>query len=58
MIDENSLYRIEHELLAEAMREWVGINRETAMEDLNYIQGVVDYVSKVMDAYYEEDGEK
>ena len=58
MIDKGSLYEIEHKLLAEAMREWVGINRESAMEDLNYIQGVVDYVSKVIDAYYEEDGEK
>ena len=46
---ERCAFYLEHNLMHEAMCEWVGINREQAMEDINYLQGVHDFAQKVVE---------
>ena len=34
----------------EAMCEWVGMDREHAMEDLNYLMGIHDFAQRAIEA--------
>lgn len=48
IITELEILRAEHEILHEANVEWLGLNRETAMDDVQYVSGVVDLATKLL----------
>ena len=47
---EKCVLYLEHNIMHEAMCEWVGVDREHAMEDLNYLQGVHDFAHGAVEA--------
>lgn len=47
---DNCVLRLEHEIMHEALCEWAGMDRERAMEDLNYLEGVHDFAQRALDA--------
>ena len=49
-ICENCALYVEHSLMHEAMCEWVGMVREHAMEDLNYLMGIHDFAQRAIEA--------
>lgn len=48
IINELEILRAEHDALEEGANEWMGLQRDTAMEDVEYIRGVVDVTSQLL----------
>ncbi len=47
-IGEREVLRAAHDLMQEATGEWVGMDRNTAMEDINYLTGIIDLTAKLL----------
>ena len=51
---ERCMLYLEHQIMEGAFGEWCGFDRERAMEDINYLQGVHDAVEKGLRALEEK----
>ncbi len=47
---EKCILYLEHKIINEAMCEWIGMDREHAIEDINYLQGVHDFAHRAVEA--------
>lgn len=57
-IGEREVLRAAHDLMQEAMGEWIGMDRNAAMEEVNYLTGIIDLTAKlltIIDAEDEDD---
>lgn len=56
-INVGGVLRAEHEVMHTAFTEWVGENRENAMEDVQYLWGVHDMAHKILTMLEEDANE-
>ena len=49
MINKGGVLAAEHDLLHDAFDEYLGLNNDEARSDLQYIQGVHDMASRIID---------
>lgn len=52
-----SILREAHDIMNTAFSEWIGQDRNTAMEDLQYLWGVHDLAEKLIQRMEEEESE-
>ena len=48
-ISLDSILRAEHDILHESLCNWCGLNKDDAMQDIYYLQGVHDMAHKLME---------
>ena len=46
-VNPEDVYRAEHEVMHKAFAEWVGMDKETILADLQYLWGVHDLATKL-----------
>ena len=51
------MFYLEHQLMQEAFCEWIGLSKDHATEDVNYLNGICDTVQRAYEALERGDSE-
>lgn len=49
MLTDTDIYEVEHEVMEKALDDWLAMDRNTAAEDLQWVMGVVNMTSALVE---------